>query len=365
MPNLNLLQGKNFQKEVLPEETETVSFREFEPAAQAEPAEETVKAPAEAPESIATEQIEYSSFAERRSSWPIVAAVVGVILIGVVLYWAYRGSKGHPGEKVASAPDTTKVTEAAPQPGEQQPAETTPTEQPAGTQTPAQAPAAPKTPEQPVKTEPSAPAPAPVSVVAAPEKGRQQAAVAVSLVGDLLKALPSGAVLSFLSFDGETFMAEIGAPDASVFAAFQRNLRAIQPGFSVKTVFEREEEVGDRVYTFRQVQGKVPVISKQLSASNTLAAGRIRAQIARIAAKHGLALRQLSVSPAVQSGGHTFRPATIKLSGSETAAKGFISELLSTYANIGVDRLLITRITPTASTQASVNVVLDVDIYEE
>ncbi len=366
MPNLNLLQGKPFQKEVQPEAAESVTFEAFEPQPPEEPAPEpAAETPAVAPEATKTAgEVSYTRFGEGRSSWPIFAAVAGALIILAVLWWAYRGFKGG-GKEITVPPDTTKAA-VAEKPG-QPPAETAgpAPEQPSppATKTPAPPKTAPAPGQQPAPAEsvPSAPA------VRAPtlELERKQGTVAVSLLGDFLNAMPANMVVSFLSFDGKTYSAELGAKTPTAFSEFERNLKRLQSGFVLKTVYEYEKPVNEQVFTFRQVQGSVPAAATAFAASNSLPGNAIRPRLSRLARKHGLTVRQLSVAPAAQVGGHTFRPVTAKFAGTQTEVKNFLRDLLGTYSNVGVDRLVITQIVPSPSPNARVRAALDLNVYQD
>jgi len=361
MPNLNLLQGKPFQKEVEPEEVESVSFEAFEQEPPPAPEPETVPEPKEtAPESPKVEEVSYTRFGESRSSWPIFAAVAGALIILAVLWWAYRGFKGG-GKEVTAPPDTSKV--AAAQPAQE--AATSPAPSGTTSETPPASAPAPTKPAKEAAPPPATPKTSPAPAIKAPAlaQQRQTGAVAISLLGDFLDALPPSMIISFLSFDGKTVRAELGARDPAAFDQFAQKLRQLQSGFTLKSTYEHEEPVNGQVFTFRQVQGRVPAVSSSLQAASMLPGNAIRSRLTRLARKHGLSVRQLSVSPAAQLGGHTFRPVTAKFAGTQADVKSFLSDLLRTYRNVGVNNLVITQIVPSAAPQARVNVVLDLDVF--
>jgi|GEM_PF-6056390 hypothetical protein len=354
MPNLNLLEGKPFQREV-DLSVEEAPAVETEPVPQGpEPVRVEEPSAAGEKETASAEEKRPLYYRERRSSFPYIMAAVGIFVIVLVLIFAYRGKKEGPEELLSAGEDTTQVAEQeATAPEAEKPAEAQPAQPLAGRQeTPA---------EEPVR-EMRTPAPAAVAVPGLQE-GRAKATVAASLLDDVLGAIPSQARLQFFSFSGSTYMLELAGLTEDVFQQFVNRLSGINPALVPKMLFETERMWGDRPVVIRQYRGKIPRGQGVPAAETRLASGQIRNSLTALVQQKALEIRQFGLSPAATVSGQTIRTATLKLYGDQARVVDFIQTLLNRYGNVGISKVLVTVMPSSQFADKQVTAVVDVDVY--
>lgn len=354
MPNLNLLEGKDFAPEIEKPETESVTYHDFEASIE-EPEEVTPVEEVPAPEPVeakATPIEPPSHFGARKSNWPIIIGIAAALLIIFLGVYYFVGTKK--GGKVATSPptgvpDTTGSVSSAEdtsQKGRQIP------ERPPETREVVTPPSAPQVGE-PIST--------PFRVVANLSDGRKTGATGVSLLADFLSAFPPGMRMSFFTYGNGAYTAEIAASSEPLFTRFEQTLQSRNIGLKPQVLSEREIFVGGQVMKLRQITGHFPP-SASSATGNILAFEAIRREILTVARKYQIQVKQINISPEISAESAVFRPATLKAFGSQDHILAFIRELLASR-NVGVNRLMVTVLSSAELLSSNMMATLDLDIY--
>jgi hypothetical protein len=360
MPNINLLDGKDFSREVEKIDEESVSFQDFqveesEQEIVAPPVEqEVVKEPVKQEEETVVVE-EREPFRRRSSNMPMIVGVAAsFIIILLIIYFLM----GRDGEQVADQPEqgtsdsTEVVTEAGQQDSTQvvqQPAEE------AGEQQ-----------QQPNETEiPAPPPPVRTEIAATPSlsEARKTGVAGASLLGEFLSAFPSGMKMSFFRYGNGSYSAEVAVTSDNVFNQFEQNLKSQNTALSPQVLSEKEIMVSGQVMKMRQINGTFPTTGSSPAATQELASNKIRSEITAAAGRFNLELKQLSVSPTVSSDAGQFKPATLKAFGDQSNMIGFIQDMLK-YRNVGINRLMLSVLSQTDLMGTNMMATLDLDIYQ-
>lgn len=374
MPNINLLNGKDFSQEVEKIDPDAVSSEDFQ-AVEEKPSivEETAETIAEQPEEkvVAEKEISpepspvvddtYPRFRERSSNMPLIIGTVAVIIVAILFVFLYSRYNGGEKEKMVSSPqqetaDTTASTElpgTGSQEGLKQPA--TPTEGEA------------KPENTPVKEQPGTQQPAAnrLATVSSPGLSATRAAgvVGASLLGDVQSSMPSGVELLFFRYGNGMFTTEIAAPSGNLLTQFEQNLKAKDSAAKTNILSEREMLISGQVMKIRQISGKLPVTGSAPLATQTLASDRIKRDFAAKARTFGLKTDQIEISPVVSSQGRKLKLVTLKTSGSQDNILNFISGLTKSYGNVGIKKMMVSRLSPSQADNSRLMAILDLDIY--
>jgi len=339
MPNINLLDGKEYSREVEKIDLESVSFQETETITDPEEEyTEPVLVEEEKDEIPVDQPIEESQpRSNRRSSpLPLFIGIAGALII--IFLFVYL--KFFRGKDTPSIPEIISTEQQA----EVAHSDSTRT-----------------TEQQPINRPETITTETSSSVNLS--ESRKTGVVGSSLLGDFLSSFPSGMKLSFFRYGNSSYTAEFAANSTSIFDQFQQNLRAKNSSLQPKVLSDKEMLVGNQVMTIRQISGNLPPGNETPSASRSISSNNIRSDINSIANKHRLQIKQLDVSPVVNSGGNNIQLTTVKVSGNQGSLSSFIQELLNTYNNIGVNRMMISVLSASDIMNDNVMATLDLDIY--
>ena len=357
MPNINLLDGKDFSREVEKIDEESVSFQDF----QVEESEQEIVAPpveqevVEEPEKETVVVDEPKRFRDDHSTnWPMIVGIAAsFVIIFMIIYFLV----GRDGEKIAQQPEqgVSDSTEVMTEAGQQDSTQATerPTEevvqqlQPSETET--------KPPPPPRQTE--------IVVTASLSEARKTGIAGASLLGDFLSAFPSGMKMSFFRYGNGSYSAEVAVSSDNVFNQFEQNLKSQNSALSPQVLSEKEIMVSGQVMKMRQISGTFPTSGSSPSATQELASNKIRSEITAAAARFNLELKQVSISPIVSSDAGQFKPATLKAFGDQSNMIGFVKDLLK-YQNVGINRLMLSVLSQTDLTGTNMMATLDLDIYQ-
>lgn len=355
MPNINLLDGKDFFREVEKIEEESVSFQDFqEPDIESEKIEEpveptVVQEPSE--EAAKVEESTQFGYRKRSSNWPMIVGIAAafVIILLIIIFLVRRDGEQIAQQPEQSASDSTEVLTEADRRDSLQ-----------ITQQPTEEVVEQRQQQTDVKTQPP---PTEASVTVSLSEARKTGAVGASLLGDFFTAFPSGMKMSFFRYGNNSYSAEVAAFSENVFNQFEENLKTQNKALSPQLLSEKEIMVGDQVMKMRQISGTFPTTGSSPSATQELASNKIRGEITAAAGKFNLELKQMSVSPTVSSAAGQFKPATLKAFGDQSNMIGFIQDLLK-YQNVGINRLMLSVLSQADLTGTNMMATLDLDIYQ-
>ena len=372
MPNINLLNGKDFSREVEKIDPDAVSFEDFkameEEPPKVEKAAETAAEKVEEetrPEPLPVEEDTYSRFREHSSNMPLIIGIVTVILVAILFVFLYSNYKSGGKEKTASSqqqkPADTTASANLPgtesQTGSEQ--TTTPKEvevKPGKTQTR----------EQPDINQPEkqigATQTTTVSFLGL-SAARAAGMAGASLLGDVQSALIPGMELLFFRYSGGVFITEIAAPSENLLTQFEHNLKAKNSAAKTKILSEREMLVNGQVMKIRQISGNLPVGGSAPSATQTLASERIKREFGAKARQFGLKTDQIEISPVVALQGRKLKLVTLKTPGSQENILLFVFALIKSYGNVGIDKIMVSRLSPSQTDNSRLMAILDLDIY--
>lgn len=352
MATLNLLEGREFSKEVDLDSSQEATFpgvqdsqeiqkdqtkpEEIQPVAEEVESEVKLEEPKK-------EEIKSSHEFRRSSPWPIIAGVVGgLILILVIFFNPFSSSKDDPGGQ--TDPETIQ------EPGEQPPSQVSedPVTQVETTEDVTKEEADPKTTEQP-------------SLSASLDNQLRQSTAAASFFVDFISAIPSGVKLSFFRCSSDGYLAAVMSQSQTLFSDFESNLSNItSEDFSGTTT--QEKQLGDMTVFVQQIRGSIPSSSKPLSAGGSLSDSDIQASLNAKAVQANLQIRQIEISPEISADNIRQIPVTVKFSGTLPSVELFLQDLLSSYQNIKLAKISITESSRDFSDN-QVNSVLDLDVF--
>ncbi len=345
MSNINLLDGKDFSKEIDssgPNLATPQNFQAPEPKPKPSPSTTEATPPPGSGKKVAQPSpLPPEHFAERSSFWPIFAGIVaGLVVIAflIYLYTHYKGTdhtttlvkKTLTDSTAVAAPSSENVATIA------------------------------KTPKEKTKIVETLPI-----AGTGLEQGRRQMNGSAAILKDLLSALPAGIQLSFLRYDGSNYTLEAAAPTPDLFTQFEKNLHAQNSALLPISSSEQEVLAGSQVLTLRQISGKFQASGAIPAANAALPFAQTRKELLAQAQQFKLRLVEFAIAPAQAETVGGFRPATLKLLGNQERLTDFLQGVLSTYRNVGLNKIMVSTPSLMEQDNQQVNMVLDLDIYSE
>ncbi len=349
MTTFNLLDGKDFSKEVSmePAPESLLDDQQIQPQeAKEQPAiaVEKTEEHAEPETEHDTKQYEF----RKSSPWPIVAGIVGVLIIVLTIIFYPRGPSD---EKRNDQTQTESSQQVTSQPE---------IEEPDGQQvgdpvdvnnTPV------STTEEDTKTiNTGTPA-----VVTALDNKRQQNFAGAIFLDNVLSSMPSGVKLSFFRYANEGYLAELVSESESLFSDLENSLDR-NSAETLSKALSQEKQFGTSTVLVRQIQGSIPSSNTPITATGLLEDSQIQSGLTVKANQSNLQIRQIDISSEISTGDTMQRLVTVKLAGAQTSVVNFIQDLLRSYQNIGLNKITITQSTRDLS-DPQVNSVLDLDVF--
>ncbi len=315
---------------------------------------ETVESAPTQPEPVEELEEETKEFEFKpKSKFPIVPVLV-VVLLAVIAagYFLILKKPAKPGtSQVSTKAPTGKTT---PQTQSKVSGKTTrqssaKTQQPAAAQTGAQASAISSTSSTPVP--------------AGAEAQRETGVRVVNLFGKVLSSVPRGAQIAFLSFDGNAFTLELYAGTRARLDQFLTNAKKALPGFQYKVLAKDRSYYQGRTQPHLLISGELGSAGTAEPGVATLTAGGIKSGLRKLAAGHGVRVRELRTTQAAAENGQKRVRVTLKVSGAQDAVQSFLSDLLKKYTNLSVSRLFVSAAKSGAAGQ--LDVAADLNVFVE
>lgn len=356
MSNLNLLDGKEINRENDKADPDSVSFRDFQ-------AEEPEPEKIEKPDDPVAEQKSQQEIKRpiddvpdfsRSSNWPVIGGIGGVIIIIMVLIFVFTGDRDPVETQISSGitmPDSSSMI--ADPDSEVIAANTL---QAIQQESPVQSPI-----EKPEKIVDNNKIETTYSNTLS--KTRKTAITGASLFGDFLSSFSSGVSISFFRYGNGSYFAEITTVSDPAFTQFMKKLKQNAKFVDAKVLSKREEFINNREFTIQQISGKFEAGIQQPEANSVLAANQIRPELIKTAQKFNFQVKQVDVSPAVSFDNSSFFPATLKALGEQNNVSAFIHDLVNSFRNVGVSKMMVSVVSQSNSNNTNIMLTLDLDIY--
>ena len=186
---------------------------------------------------------------------------------------------------------------------------------------------------------------------------------AVNLFGKVLRAVPSGAKVAFLSFKSGYFTIELFARQKTLLNSFLKNAKTQVPSLSYKVVSDDRSFYGGTKMYHLIVSGQVALSGGTIVSGSVLSSQKAKASIYKLAKDDRVRVREIRKSPFVTDENGKHIPITVKITAQEEDVQKFISDLLNSYRNVGVSRILISASKPGASSRQDAS--LDLNLFFE
>ncbi len=357
MSNINLLDGKELNRENDKPDPDSVSFQDFQAP---EPEPEKIEKPADTvaeqkPKEEIKRPVDDAPDFSRSSNWPVIGGIGGVIIIVIVLIFVFTRNRDTVDTQTSSGitlpdsssmiaePDSEAIIDNPPQLTQQSKPEQKPIEKPEKV-----------TSNEKIETIYSN----------SLSETRKTGVTGASLFGDFISSSSSGATMSFFRYGNGVYFAEIKAVSEVSLTQFMQKLRQKNRFINVKVLSKRDEFIGRQDIIIQQIGGKLVAGNQFPRANITLASNQIRRELNKTAQKFNFQVKQIDVSPTVSFGNSSFFPATLKTLGQQNKVAGFIQDLMNSFGNVGVSKMMVSAVSTSNPNDTNIMLTLDLDIYK-
>ena len=341
----DILSDESFLSQEPEKEAPVVEETPKETVEAAEPAPMVPESPEPVEESVEEETKEFEF--KPKSKFPFVPVLVVLLLVAIGAGYLLL-SKRQPKSGATQVSTKAPAAKAAKKAEAKAPAQgAVKTQQPAATQSTATQPA-------------TATA---VSVPAGAEAQRETGVRVVNLFGKVLSSVPKGAQIAFLSFDGNAFTLELYAGTRAKLDQFLTNAKNVLPGFQYKVLAKDRSYFQGRTRPHLLISGELGTAGAAEAGTATLTTGAIRSALRKLAAGHGIRVRELRTAALVVENGQKRVHVTLKVSGTQDSIQSFLSDLLKRYTNLSVSRLFVSAAKSGAA--GKLDVAADLNVFPE